>query len=115
MTFDSQRTKPSSSMVGTTLLGFMARYSGVKPKAPAMSMRLKGRSSSAQHHTTFCRLLEFVRPQIVSMAASPLWKRGFDHRAQGGGPLRAATGLDQPPGAGGADHRLAQVAHLLVE
>src|SRR5215207_7960825 len=110
MTFDSQRTKPSSSMVGTTLFGFRARYSGVKPKAPAMSMRLKGRFNSSQHQTTFCRLLEFARPQIVSMAASSLRERGFDHRAERRGALRAAAGLDQPTRAGGADDRLAQVA-----
>src|SRR5215210_436298 len=114
MTFDSQRMKPSSSMVGTTLFGFIARYSGVKPKAPAMSIRLKGRFNSSEHQTTFCRLLEFARPQIVSMAASPLRKRGFDDGAQRRGALRAAAGLDQPPGPAGADDRLAQVAHLLV-
>src|SRR5215210_6962158 len=56
-------------MVGIRPLGLRARYSGVSttPKAIPASMRLKGRSSSAQHHSTFWTLIEFVRPQILSM------------------------------------------------
>ena len=64
MALDSHSTKPSSSMVGTSPLGFIARYSGmsVPPKAPPTSARPYARSSSAQHHRTFCTLEEFERP-----------------------------------------------------
>src|SRR5215218_1616748 len=56
-------------MVGIRPLGLRARYAGVSttPKAIPASMRLKGRFSSAQHHSTFWTLIEFVRPQILSM------------------------------------------------
>src|SRR5215204_4376946 len=60
-------------MVGIRPLGLRARYSGVSttPKAIPASMRSKGRSSSAQHHSTFWTLIEFVRPQILSMLHLP--------------------------------------------
>src|SRR3954447_3457773 len=60
-------------MVGIRPLGLRARYSGVSttPKAMPASMRSKGRSSSAQHHSTFWTLIEFVRPQILSMFHLP--------------------------------------------
>src|SRR5215208_8399541 len=60
-------------MVGIRPLGLRARYAGVSttPKAMPASMRSNGRSSSAQHHSTFWTLIEFVRPQIMSMLHLP--------------------------------------------
>src|SRR3954468_20432873 len=63
-------------MVGIRPLGLRARYAGVSttPKAMPASMRSNGRSSSAQHHSTFWTLIEFLRPQILSMLhLSPAW------------------------------------------
>src|SRR4051812_36373440 len=41
------------------------------PKAMPASTRSNGRSSSAQHHSTFWTLIEFGRPQILSMLHLP--------------------------------------------
>src|SRR5467141_4609858 len=72
--FDSQSIRPSSLIVGTRPLGFIVRYSGSRlpPKGPPRSTRSYSMPSSAQHHNTFCTLDEVVRPQIFSIAASPI-------------------------------------------
>src|SRR5882672_3767982 len=69
MACDSHRIRPSSLMVGTSPLGFIARYSGVllTPNLPPASTRSYLTLSSAQHHSTFCTLIELVRPQIFSI------------------------------------------------
>src|SRR5207249_4385328 len=61
-----------SLTVGTNPFGLSARYSGSRlpPKVPPTSTRSNGRSSSAQHHSTFCTFDELARPQIFSMALS---------------------------------------------
>src|ERR1019366_257429 len=60
---------PSSSIVGTSALGFIALYSGVvlTPNCRPASMRSYSRLSSPQHHSTFWTLIELARPQIFSM------------------------------------------------
>src|SRR5262245_28643710 len=64
--------RPSSRIVGTSPLGFIARYSGVlfTPNFPPASTRSYLRFSSAQVHSTFCTLTELVLPQIFSMCSS---------------------------------------------
>src|SRR3954454_8423042 len=59
-----------SLTVGTRPLGFNFRYSGSRlpPKGPPTSSRSNGRSSSAQHPSTFCTFDDVERPQILSMA-----------------------------------------------
>src|SRR5579864_282372 len=66
-------TRSPSITVGTRPFGLSFRYSGSRlpPKGPPWSTRSNGRSSSAQHHSTFCTLDELARPQIFSMAAFP--------------------------------------------
>src|SRR5215475_1454339 len=66
--------RPLSLIVGTRPLGFIARYSGSRlpTKGPPRSTRSYSMPSSAQHHSTFCTLDEVVRPQIFSIAASPI-------------------------------------------
>src|SRR2546423_12335213 len=72
MALDSQRTKPSSSMVGTRPFGLRLRYSGefTTPKAAPASMRLYSIAISSQHQSTFCTLIELFLPQITSMSDS---------------------------------------------
>src|SRR6516162_3384700 len=72
--FDSQRIKPSSLIVGTRPLGFIARYSGSRlpPNGPPRSTRSYSMPSSAQHQSTFWTLDEVVRPQIFSIVAPPV-------------------------------------------
>src|SRR3972149_624425 len=50
-------------------IGFIVLSSGVllTPNCMPASMRSNGRFISAQHHSTFCTLIELVRPQIFSM------------------------------------------------
>src|SRR3546814_3834347 len=74
MLYDSHRTNPSSSMVGTRPFGFMARYSGVRlpPNGPPTSTRSNGSPSSAHVQRTFMTLLELVRPQTLSIEGDPL-------------------------------------------
>src|ERR1700752_2451734 len=63
-----------SLTVGTKPFGFMARYSEswLPPNGPPRSTRSYSIPSSAQHHNTFCTLDEVVRPQIFSIADSPI-------------------------------------------
>src|SRR3954468_5853240 len=70
MVCDSQSTKPSSSMVGTSEFGFIFRYSGVlvTPNCMPASTRSYLRPSSSTHHSAFFTLTELVRPQILSMS-----------------------------------------------
>ena len=74
MACDSHNTKPSSLIVGTRPFGFIVLYSGVllTPNFMPASIRSKGSASSAQHHNTFCTLMELQRPQIFSMVRVPL-------------------------------------------
>src|SRR3546814_11505197 len=74
MLYDSHRTNPSSSMVGTRPFGFMARYSGVRlpPNGPPTSTRSNGSPSSAHVQRTFMTLLEVVRRQLFRMEGDPL-------------------------------------------
>src|SRR5882672_9394367 len=78
MLCDSHSTKPSSSMVGTSPVGFILRYSGVllTPNCMPASMRSYFRPSSSAAHSAFFTLTELVLPQILSMV-SP--KIGTDH------------------------------------
>src|SRR6266403_1802553 len=78
MACDSPSTKPSSSMVGTSPLGFILRYSGVllTPNCIPASMRSYFRPSSSAAHSAFFTFTELVLPQIFSMV-SP--KSGTDH------------------------------------
>src|SRR4029077_8836773 len=71
--FDSQKTRPSSLIVGTRPFGFIARYSGSRlpPNGPPRSTRSYSMPSSAQHQSTFCTLDEVVRPQIFSITTPP--------------------------------------------
>ncbi len=66
MVCDSQRMKPSSSIVGTSELGFIFMYSGVlvTPNCMPASTRSYFRPSSSAHHSAFLTLTELVRPQI---------------------------------------------------
>src|SRR3954454_16681842 len=61
-----------SLTVGTRPLGLRLRYSGSRlpPNGPPTSRRSNGRSSSAQHHSTFWTLEDVDRPQIFSMEGS---------------------------------------------
>src|SRR5258708_17937688 len=70
MAFDSQRTTPPSSIVGTRPFGLSARYSGdlFFPNSPPMSSRSNGRPISPQHHSTFCTLLDVFLPKIFNTA-----------------------------------------------
>src|SRR4051794_2665925 len=55
------------------------------------SMRSNGRSSSAQHHSTFWTLIEFVRPQILSMLHLSRYALvGAPPLRKGGGPSNGA-------------------------
>src|SRR5262245_20918259 len=78
MAFDSHRTRPPSSMVGTRPFGFIRRYSGVPttPKAMPASIRRCATPTSASAHITFCTLTEFVRPQTVTMLPRSELERG---------------------------------------
>ena len=58
-------------MVGTTRLGFMARYSSVKPNLPAMSRRSNGTPISVQPHNSFSTLDDVCRPQIININHLP--------------------------------------------
>ena len=85
MAFDSQTTKPPSSMVGTVPLGFIARYDGVSttpygsapvetcpsgPIVPLASVSSNSTSASVQAQRTRCVQIEFGRPQILTMATA---------------------------------------------
>src|SRR2546422_2606339 len=78
MLCDSHSTKPSSSMVGTSPVGFILRYSGVlfTPNCMPASMRSYLTPSSSRAQSAFFTLTEFVLPQILSMV-SP--ESGTDH------------------------------------
>src|SRR5439155_14983571 len=78
MLWDSHSTKPSSSMVGTSPVGFILRYSGVllTPNCMPASMRWYFSPSSSAAHSAFFTFTELVLPQIFSMV-SP--KSGIDH------------------------------------
>src|SRR2546422_9060268 len=78
MLCDSHSTKPSSSMVGTSPVGFILRYSGVllTPNCMPASMRSSLTPSSSRAQSAFFTLTEFVLPQILSMV-SP--ESGTDH------------------------------------
>src|SRR6266571_8291953 len=78
MLCDSHSTKPSSSMVGTSPVGFILRYSGVllTPNCMPASMRSYFSPSSSAAHSAFFTFTELVLPQIFSMV-SP--KSGTDH------------------------------------
>src|SRR6202035_5877179 len=80
-----------SLTVGTRPLGLSWRYSGSRlpPNGPPRSTRSNGRSSSAQHHSTFCTLDELARPQIFSIAIF------LPHR--GGGNGASVLPRTQPP------------------
>src|SRR5260221_14589643 len=56
--------------VGTSPFGLSFRYSGSRlpPNGPPWSTLSNGRSSSAQHHSTFFTFDELARPQIFSIA-----------------------------------------------
>src|SRR5262245_32514887 len=71
--FDSHSVKPSSSSsVGTSEFGFIARYGAslVLPKAPPTSMRSNGIFISARAQITFCTFDEVLRPQTFSIRPS---------------------------------------------
>src|SRR4051812_40942028 len=72
MVCDSHRTKPPSSIVGTSEFGFIFRYSGVlvTPNCMPASTRSYFSPSSSAAHSAFFTLTEFIRPQIFSI--SPL-------------------------------------------
>src|SRR6266481_1596548 len=78
MACDSHSTKPSSSMVGTSPVGFILRYSGVllTPNCMPASMRWYLSPNSSRAQSAFFTLTEFVLPQILSMV-SP--ESGTDH------------------------------------
>src|SRR5467141_2940182 len=78
MLCDSHSTKPSSSMVGTSPVGFILRYSGVllTPNCMPASMRSYLSPNSSRAQRAFFTLTEFVLPQILSMV-SP--ESGTDH------------------------------------
>src|SRR4051812_31204572 len=69
MVCDSQSTKPSSFIVGTSPVGFMVRYSGVllTPNCSPASMRPYLRPSSSTAQSAFFTLTELTRPQIFSI------------------------------------------------
>src|SRR4029450_7345825 len=70
MECDSHSTKPSSSIVGTSPVGFIFRYSGVllTPNCRPASMRWYWSPSSSAAHSTFFTFTEFVLPQIFNIA-----------------------------------------------
>src|SRR5437867_577189 len=76
MVLDSQTTKPSSSIVGTSPLGLSLRNSGVltTPWCLPASMRSYAMPASSQHHSTFCTLTESALPQIFSMNERTRWE-----------------------------------------
>src|SRR5687768_12411755 len=69
MVCDSHRMKPSSSIVGTSELGFIFTYSGVMvtPNCMPASTRSYFRPSSSAAHSAFFTLTELTRPQIFSI------------------------------------------------
>src|SRR5436190_14231840 len=69
MVCDSHSTKPSSSIVGTSELGFIFRYSGVlvTPNCMPASTRSYLRPSSSTHHSAFLTLTELTRPQTFNI------------------------------------------------
>ena len=75
MECDSHRTKPSSSMVGTSPVGFMARYCWVllTPNWRPASMRSYFRPSSSAAQSAFFTLTELMRPQIFSIQNPTAW------------------------------------------
>src|SRR5437667_7190931 len=97
MAFDSQMTNPSSSMVGTSALGFSWRYCGVSttPNGPPASMRLYPRFISSQHQRTFWTFTEFFRPQITTMHSSAKLRvvySGWNDRAHWAAIVAGAPG-----------------------
>src|SRR3954452_549335 len=68
-----------SCRVGTRLVGFMARYSGVlvRPNAPPASIRSNGRFSSARPQSTFITLLDVARPQTMRFGLSAMVSSGL--------------------------------------
>ena len=59
-------TRPPSSIVGTTPLGFMSRYHfwSLPPNAMPTFSRSYVTPHSSAHHSTFITLIELTRPQI---------------------------------------------------
>src|SRR5439155_12939785 len=92
--------KPQASLVGTSPFGLSARYSGVLflPNGPPTSSRSNGMSSSLQHHSTFCTLLDVLRPRIFSIVIVPCSIRESVFRRER--PARSR------PNAGNTPHRL---------
>src|SRR5207249_7321306 len=72
MLCDSHSTKPSSSMVGTSPVGFILRYSGVllTPNCMPASMRSYFSPSSSAAQSAFFTFTELVLPQILSINRS---------------------------------------------
>ena len=83
MAFDSQSTKPPSSITGTVPLGFISRYHGAPtlpygfapvetwpsgPIVPLASVNSKLTPASTQAQSTRCVQIEFGRPQILIMS-----------------------------------------------
>ena len=97
MEFDSQSTKPSSSIVGTRPFGFLVRYSGVFttpngllpfdtcPPGPMVALaRMKSNliPISSSVHNTFCVRPDVGLPQSFSiMLFAPLILVGFHGRS----------------------------------
>src|SRR3977135_2965953 len=73
-------------MVGTTPLGFMARYHfwSLPPKAPPTSVRSYFSPHSSAAHNTFMTLIELARPQIFIGLSPPL--SAFPFRRAGADP-----------------------------
>src|SRR5947207_5965267 len=69
MVCDSHRTKPSSSIVGTSEFGFICMYSGVfvTPCSMPASVRSYLRPSSSAAQSAFLTFTELVRPQIFNI------------------------------------------------
>ena len=61
-------------LVQRSMLGFMARYSGVSvpPYLPPTSFRSTGRPTSAAAHITICTLLDVERPNTMAIVISLL-------------------------------------------
>src|ERR1700722_17755694 len=81
-------TRPPSSIVGTTPLGFMSRYHfwSLPPNAMPTSTRSYVSPHSSAHHSTFMTLIELTRPQIFI----PLSQKSSVRC----GPVEADAGVD---------------------
>src|SRR5262245_42968039 len=118
MALDRHRTRCRSTMLAARPSGFVRRYYGVPttPKARPASIRRCATPSSASAHITFCTLMEFVRPQTVTMLPRSELERGSraavasrGARADPGGERRAReAGREDEPSVDhlGAERRL---------